>query len=471
MNRVISSKYENLIRIAERVIFALMLLFFAYMIIVTFRVPLHNNAGITTSVVLTFVTAFFTMLLYSFCLSVYAWDMKLKRIFMPMLVVFYLANVIEFYITLCESRVFATSHLMLLYTLIYLLSAVYWISFWFFQRDNYQPQIGEKNFRILFFGFFAIYSVIAIVNYFTGFCFYISPEGEFIVRNLLLTTMTEVWFVIYILVTLTGRGSTKTRFTLASYALAPLTGLILLIIFRGSAFYLQIYTTLNLLLYLVSLYRLFFNIYIEHGQQLLQRENELAQSRINAMTLKISPHFIANTMSSIVALCYSDPNRAGELASKFAKYLRDNYVDMTENPMIPFSKELEHIKNYLSIEQIRFENLNVEYDIQADNFSLPTLTVQPLVENAVRHGISKRPGAAGDLLIRSYRDADDYVIQIRDNGVGYTEQIENNDKQHIGITNARYRLEALCNGTLVVTGAPDKGSLCEIRIPINKDEQ
>ena len=105
---------------------------------------------------------------------------------------------------------------------------------------------------------------------------------------------------------------------------------------------------------------------------MLQRSKELTQSRANAMMLKISPHFIANTMSSIVALCDSDASKAGNLAAKFAKYLRDNYVDMTEESMITFGKEIEHIKNYLAIEQIRFENLYIEYDIQVDNFMLPT---------------------------------------------------------------------------------------------------
>ena len=465
MNRKVGTK----LNIAECVVFALMVLFFNHMIVTTVRMPIHDDVAIMTSLVLTFVTSLFTILLYSFCFIGYTWDENLKRILMLMLVLFYLTNIIEFYITLCEGQILATSHLMLLYTLVYLLSAVYWLSFWFFQKNSYQPRIGKKYVQLLFFVFFGIYSLITIVNYFTGFCFYIAPDGEFIVQNPLLVRMTEVWLIIYILVTMTGRGSIKTRLALTSYALAPLAGFIALIIFYDSAFFIKIYTAFNMLLYLISIYLLFFNIYVEHGQQELQRKNELAQSHINAMTLKISPHFIANTMSSIVALCYSDSNRAAELASKFAKYLRDNYVEMTDTPMIPFTKELEHIKNYLSIEQIRFENLKVEYDIQENNFNLPTLTVQPLVENAVRHGISKRPGAAGNLLIHTYKDTSNYVIEIKDDGVGFNDQVKNDDRQHIGIANARYRLEALCNGSLTITSNPDAGVLCEIRIPINKN--
>lgn len=469
MNQTARTKHDTYMQIAERVVLALMALYFLFMIARTAQMPFHDHATTVASLVFSFVTSFFTMLLYYFCLSGYTWNLTLKHIFMLMLILFYITNAIIFSLTIYDSKGIAAPYEMLLYTLLYVLSAVYWVAFWLFQRDNFQPRISKRYVRILFYVFFGTYSAIAIVNCFTGFCFYITPDGDLIVHSRLLTLMTGVWFVIYILVALTGHGNIKTRLTLASYAITPLFGLVLLFIFRDSSFYISIYTTLNMLLYLISFYLLFFNLYIEHGQKLLQRENELTKSRINAMTLKISPHFIANTMSSIVALCDSDSAKAGQLASKFAKYLRDNYVDMTEDPMIPFSKELEHIKNYLSIEQIRFENLKVEYDIQVDNFSLPTLTVQPLVENAVRHGISKRPGGSGNLMIRTYQDATDYVIQIKDDGVGFVDPAVNNDRQHIGIVNARYRLETLCNGSLSVASNPGVGSLCEIRIPINKE--
>ena len=312
---------------------------------------------------------------------------------------------------------------------------------------------------------------ITFINHFTGFCYYIDASGNYVYQSPLLIVMTALWFIIYIAITFTSKSNGKTKFALASYAFMPLIGWLLIIVFKAADFYLDILTNLNLFLYLISIYLLFFNIYVEHGQKMLQRDKELTQSRANAMMLKISPHFIANTMSSIVALCDSDAAKAGDLAAKFAKYLRDNYVDMTDEPMITFNKELEHIKNYLAIEKMRFAKLYVEYDIQADNFMLPTLTVQPLVENAIRHGISKRPDAAGILRIETFQDQLDYVIRIVDDGVGYVKKEFDDGRKHIGIENARYRLETLCNGTLTITGIQGIGTTCEIRIPINNERK
>ena len=169
-------------------------------------------------------------------------------------------------------------------------------------------------------------------------------------------------------------------------------------------------------------------------------------------------------MGSIVALCDYDAQKAGELASQFAVYLRDNYAEMSEDAMIPFSTELEHIRNYLAIEQVRFPGLQVEYDVRTDAFLLPTLTVQPLVENAVRHGISKRRGSSGTVRIASREEKDCYIIRIADDGVGF-DPTEKKDEKHIGITNAKTRLMLLCAGTLTVTSQRGQGTVCEIRIP------
>ena len=150
--------------------------------------------------------------------------------------------------------------------------------------------------------------------------------------------------------------------------------------------------------------------------------------------------------------------------SRFADYLRDNYAEMSEDAMIPFSTELEHIRNYLAIEQVRFPGLKVEYDVRNDAFLLPTLTVQPLVENAVRHGISKRRSSSGTVEITSLEDKDCYIIRIADNGVGF-DPARQKDGKHIGIANAEARLMLLCEGTLTVTSQRGHGTVCEIRIP------
>lgn len=424
--------------------------------------------GVPTAAVNFFLstgTLVFTILLYTFCINSFTWDPRQKNLFAAMIVCFYLTNLP----LLLASGIEGTPRLcrltMLLYTLLYLASSLYWLSFWFFQRGKYPHLVGDTLIQTVFFVFFGVYAASTVVNHFTGFCFFIRSDGTFVTRSLFLYNLTILWFIIYLVIALLTRCSIKVKLTLVSYSLFPLLVWIPVLWFPRNPFYQDIFTNLGMFFYLLPLYMLFFNVYLETGHLLMQREKDLEESRAKAMALKISPHFISNTMSSIVALCYTDAKQAGDLAAKFARYLRDNYTDMADETMIPFSEELEHIRNYLAVEQVRFAGLRVEYNVQADRFLLPTLTVQPLVENAVRHGISKRPDASGTVKISSFETENDYVIRIEDDGVGYHPISENDGKKHVGIANAQMRLTLLCAGELTVASQPEQGTVCEIRIP------
>lgn len=135
-----------------------------------------------------------------------------------------------------------------------------------------------------------------------------------------------------------------------------------------------------------------------HAQEM---EKQLLQSKISIMLSQIQPHFLYNSLTAIRQLCDIDPQKAKQAVTLFARYLRGNTESLTTAHCIPFEKELEHVKSYLALEQIRFEDeLQVEYDIQAHGFLLPSLSLQPLVENAVRHGVSKKAGG-GKVTIRT----------------------------------------------------------------------
>lgn len=423
-----------------------------------------SDAVAAVNLLLSVVTASLTVLLYFFCINSFAWDRREQRLFQILVTVFFLTNLPVLLASGIEGRPQMHRLTMLLYTFLYVFSALYWLAFWLFQKGKYPHRFGEKVCGIIHFVFWGIYILLVVVNHFTGFCFSVEADGSFVVRSYLIYGLTVLWFILYFVIAMTTQCDMKIRLTLASYSLFPLLNWLLLPIVPDLRFYLDIFSNLGLLFYLIPLYLLFFNVYLESGRLFLQRERELEESRANAMMLKISPHFIANTMSSIVALCYADAPKAGELASSFAVYLRDNYADMSENAMIPFSKELEHIRNYLAIEVIRFPGLRVEYDIREKAFLIPTLTVQPLVENAVRHGISKRPDASGTVKIASLADESCYIIRISDDGVGF-DTAQRKDGKHIGIANAKARLHMLCGGTLTVTSQRGEGTLCEIRIP------
>ena len=218
-----------------------------------------------------------------------------------------------------------------------------------------------------------------------------------------------------------------------------------------------------------SLVFLYSNLYVRREKELIHRQQELTQSQLNAMLLQINPHFILNTLGSIDSLCVENPTEAQSLLRLFSRHLRNNFLDTVSEPLVPFKMELEHLQNYLSIEQVRFPRLNVVYDIKAENFNIPSMSVQPLAENAVRHGICKRRKSEGTLTVSSWETDDAYLICVVDDGVGFSEHLKEDNESHIGIENVRKRLELICGGSLAIHSAPNEGTKCLITLPKRKD--
>ncbi len=198
------------------------------------------------------------------------------------------------------------------------------------------------------------------------------------------------------------------------------------------------------------------------------REHEkamLVQQRIQIMMSQIQPHFLYNTLSTIQALCMIDPGKAAEVTEKFGTYLRQNLNTLDKADLIPLDKELEHTRIYADIEMIRFPSISVTYDIADRNFELPALTIQPMVENAIRHGVRGRK--KGQVTVSTRLGSDRHVITIQDNGKGFdTNNLEQSTgKGHIGIRNVRERIRELCNGTVEVDSRLDEGTVITISIP------
>lgn len=197
------------------------------------------------------------------------------------------------------------------------------------------------------------------------------------------------------------------------------------------------------------------------------REHEMAlmaEQRIKIMMSQIQPHFLYNTLATIQSLCLTDPKKAAEITGKFGVYLRNN-LDSLENPtLIPLEKELEHTRVYAEIEMMRFPKISVEYNIEASDFSVPALTIQPLVENSIRHGLRKC--VHGVVEVSTRKIGDFYRIVISDNGIGFDpEKPLSTDKSHIGLSNVRERIEEMCSGTLTIESRINGGTVVTIDIP------
>ena len=208
-----------------------------------------------------------------------------------------------------------------------------------------------------------------------------------------------------------------------------------------------------------------FVYYYFHVQFVRNYQDRLiTQQRINTMVSQIQPHFLYNTIATFRALCKTDPDKAAVVAEKFGRYLRQN-LDLAEsNNLIPIEKEIEHTKVYSDIEKVRFENVHIEYDIQDTAFYIPPLSVQPMVENAIRHGVRTRE--EGIVRVATRRLENMHEIVIRDNGIGFDNTAINSDNEkHIGIENVRERIEKQCGGTLTIESERGRGTTVTIRIP------
>ena len=191
---------------------------------------------------------------------------------------------------------------------------------------------------------------------------------------------------------------------------------------------------------------------------------QLAESRISTMMSQIRPHFIYNTLGSIEQLCKLDPPKAGELVHNFAKYLRGNFGELDNPKPIPMSQEMEHVHHYISIENVRFPDMTFTFEMNSEDFSIPALTVQPIVENAIKHGLMRLP-KGGTIRVVSYETETDYCISVVDDGVGFDTNALMDDRKHVGLRNIRERLKVMVNGTLEIESTIGAGTKVKITIP------
>ena len=191
---------------------------------------------------------------------------------------------------------------------------------------------------------------------------------------------------------------------------------------------------------------------------------ELAESRISTMMSQIRPHFIYNTLGSIEQLCMLDPPKAGNLVHNFAKYLRGNFGELDNPKPILMSQEMEHVHHYVSIENVRFPDMTFSFEMNSEDFHIPALTVQPIVENAIKHGLMKLP-KGGTIHVVSYETDTDYCISVVDDGVGFDTNATIDNRKHLGLRNIRERLKVMVNGTLEIESTVGVGTKVLIKIP------
>lgn len=213
----------------------------------------------------------------------------------------------------------------------------------------------------------------------------------------------------------------------------------------------------------LSLLSLYVSVQMEYEKQ---QEEALVRQRIAIMLSQIRPHFLYNVLTGIRALCRIDPKKAEEALLDFTSYLRANLNCLENEHCIPFSRELEHTQHYLRLEKMRYgDELQVIYETPVTQFSVPSLTLEPIVENAVRHGVMQRE-SGGTVTISTAESAKYYLITVTDDGVGFdTSSPMPSNQEHVGIINVRERLASMCGGTLDIQSTPGAGTVAVLSIP------
>jgi signal transduction histidine kinase len=338
--------------------------------------------------------------------------------------------------------------------------------FHFISRRLQLKNMEKKNIRRL--TAIPVQFIFAInsISVFTGWTFYIDPDGQFAAGQefWMQSIFTFAYLVASIVCVLYKCffGDFRTRRKeFISYILYMVTAM-------ATAFledYISQVPLMALHMYLI-IQLLFLSLYVDRGQRYAQQEKELLQSRMAIMLSQIQPHFLYNSLAVIQDLCHDKAPDAEQAVIEFSQFLRGNLDSLNRYEPIPFEEELEHTQNYLMLECRRFGDLlHVEYDIQVSGFRLPALSLQPIVENAVRYGIMQRENG-GTVKISSEERDTDFLITVADDGVGYDVLEPKADgRTHVGIANVRKRIEMMCGGSLEIRSTPGSGTVATISIP------
>lgn len=348
-------------------------------------------------------------------------------------------------------------------TLVFIFEDILGYTYWTYIRDSLKLKgrfLNTANkVAIIAVG---INIILDVVNMKFGMFFAVSDMGEYIdLPYEFLTDISIILIFVLALIAIFGMSDIKTneKMILVSFEVFPFSAYI-----AGSITqeYTWIYPA-----YLLSVLLIYIRIFTEKEKKIAEQKVLLTKQSTALMISQIQPHFLYNVLTTISNLCVTDPEEAEETTVLFSQYLRTNLDSLRNQEPVPFATELMHIKTYVELEKKRFGDiLNVEYDINEQNFLIPSLGIQPIVENSIKHGIRGK-NAPGHVKISTYKADDGYKIVIEDDGIGFDMNMPPKDdgRSHVGMINVKERLKQMCNASVKVESSPGNGCRTEITIP------
>ncbi|MFN6176495.1 MAG: sensor histidine kinase [Flavobacteriales bacterium] len=209
----------------------------------------------------------------------------------------------------------------------------------------------------------------------------------------------------------------------------------------------------------------------EEHEQLLDLRNELQTTQLNALKKQLQPHFLFNTLNTVSALMDENINDARKVLSRLGQLLRIT-LEKTQRDKVPLERELDHVAHYLGIEAMRFrDRLKVIYQMppELDHHLVPSMLLQPLVENAIKHGLDNTTGSV-TITVSAHETENRLFVRVSDNGKGTSDVLHAMEHGGIGLRNVRERLRLLYGGaaTFQPSSDPGTGFTVELSMPIER---
>ena len=343
---------------------------------------------------------------------------------------------------------------------------------------------SSKLFRAVI-GLWAVYFIFAASAAFTEGFYYVTPDNQYYRRPLFpLLPMPMLAIMLLNFAGTLRRRLRMTRKAFLSFVIAQMPMAAALIVHMFIDFF--SFLGISYVFSALAMYSFILSDQIEQDRrrqreiirqqqeiarqqrEIARQQREIAHERASVMVLQMRPHFIYNTLMSIYSLCRLDPQKARQVTMDFTNYLRRNFNAIASDSPIPFSTEQAHTRAYLAVEQAQYDDmLVVDYDTQFTHFRLPPLTLQPIVENTVKHGMDPYAGPL-HISIRTRRTDSGTEIIVKDNGRGFDPSGES--KSHATLSNIRQRLEMMCGGSLAITPNDGGGTVVTVTIPDSAKE-
>ena len=304
-----------------------------------------------------------------------------------------------------------------------------------------------------------IYLVLLIVIQFTNNFYYVTDDNVFVRGKLWwLWLVPLVLMMVLTIAALFKRRNqlSKKYFVALLIYLVPMT---LSIIFH-MFLHVEVFIVFGMALLALLMFGL---ILLDNIEKYRRGQREIARQRAGIMVLQMRPHFIYNTMMSIYYLCKQDADKAQQVTLDFTTYLRRNFTAIAGEEPVPFDDELKHTQAYLAVEQAQHEDhLFVEFDTPHTKFRVPPLTLQPLVENAVKHGMN--PDAEPlHIYVKTRETAAGSEITVENDGPDFNPA--NDNEPHIALANIKERLKMMCGGKLEIAPRENGGTVVKVIIP------